>query len=147
MTTIHREPLSDQLRRGVDEVRDVREEMMGLFDDIRVLAQKEMELARVEVSEQVQYVRNAAVFGSVAAVFALLTLAFLATTVMFALDEAMPLWVAALITTIGLLAILLLLGLVAYSQVKQLTVAPKKTMDSVNEDVRWARNRLNFSAR
>ena len=85
--------------------------------------------------------------GFEAAVVALLTLAFFAVTAMFALDEVMDTWLAALITALGLLTITAIAGLLAYSQIKQITVAPKKTMQSVNEDVQWARDRMSFSAR
>ena len=145
MTTLHHEPLGEQLKRGVDELQGVREEMMDLFDDVRGLAQKELELARTEMKEQVSFARNGAILGAVAGVLALLTLAFAATTVMFALDEGMPLWLAALLTTAGLAAVTLLLGLLARAQMKQVTVAPKKTMESVNEDMQWARRRMNFN--
>jgi hypothetical protein len=131
----------------MDEFSSVREELMDLFQDVRGLAQKEMELARAEMSEQVSYARMTAMFGTIAAVFGLITLAFVAVTAMFLLDEVMPLWAAALITTGGLLLLTLLFAGVAYSQMTQLTFAPKKTMDSVNEDVRWARDRMNFSAK
>ena len=146
-TNLHQEPLSDQLRRGVDELKGVREDAADLFQDLRVLAQKEMELARAEMKEQVAYGRNAAILAGVAAVVALLTLAFFAVTAMFALDEVMDTWLAALITALGLLTITAIAGLLAYSQIKQITVAPKKTMQSVNEDVQWARDRMSFSAR
>lgn len=147
MTTLHDEPLSEQVKRGIDEIQGIREEVMNLFDDMRGLAQKEMELARAEMKEQVSYARNTAILGAGAAVLGLLTLAFAATTVMFALDEGMALWLAALITTAGLLGLTLLFGLLAYAQMKQVTVAPKKTMESVNEDVQWARSRMNFNGR
>lgn len=147
MTTLYQEPLSEQLKRGKDEFQSVRGEMMDLFSDVRMLAQKEMELARVEMAEQATAARNAAMYGGIAAIFALLMLAFAATTVMFALDEFMPLWVAALITTAGLLVITAIAGLMAKSQVKQITVTPKKTIESVNEDVRWARSRMSFGAK
>jgi uncharacterized membrane protein YqjE len=147
MTAIHNEPLGDQLRRGVDEAKAVRGDLSDIYADVMTLASKEMELARVEMAEQAAAARNAAMFGAAAAVFALLMLAFAATTVMFALDEVMDLWLAALITAAGLLVITALLGLMARQQVKQITVAPKKTMESVREDVRWARDRMNFAAK
>ncbi|HET6615988.1 MAG TPA: phage holin family protein [Dehalococcoidia bacterium] len=147
MTTLHQEPLGEQLKRGVDELQGVRGEMMDLFDDVRGLAKKEMELARTEMKEQVSFARNSAIFGAIAAVLALLTLAFAATTVMFALDEGMPLWLAALLTTAGLAVLTALLGVLAYTQIKRVTVAPKKTMESVNEDMQWARRRMNFNGK
>ncbi|MEX0749722.1 MAG: phage holin family protein [Dehalococcoidia bacterium] len=146
-TELHHEPLGDQLKRGFDEFSGVREEMMDLFQDLRGLAQKEMELARAELSEQAGYARMSATFGAVAALLGLVTLGFIAVTSMFLLDLVVPLWAAALITTGGLLLLTLLLAALAYAQLKQLTVAPKKTLHSVNEDMRWARDRMNFSAK
>jgi uncharacterized membrane protein YqjE len=147
MTTLHHEPLGEQVKRGVDELQGVREDVMDLFEDLRGLAQKELELARTEMKEQVSFARNGAILGAIAGVLALLTLAFAATTVMFALDEGMPLWLAALITTAGLLVITAVLGLLARAQMQRVTVAPKKTMESVNEDVQWARRRMNFNGK
>jgi uncharacterized membrane protein YqjE len=142
---VNREAMSDQLRRGMDEIKELRAEFSGFFDDVRGLAEKEMQLARAEMSEQVAYAKNGAMSAAVAAVVALLTLAFLATTLMFALDQAMETWLAALITSGVLLGLTALAGMYAMSQLKRITVAPKKTIASVNEDVRWARDRMNFS--
>ena len=85
--------------------------------------------------------------AGIAGIFALLTLAFDAVTGMFLLDLVLPIWASALIVTLTLLAVTLVVGLFAYSQFKQITVAPKKTIDSVHEDVRWARDRMNFNGR
>ena len=147
MAVIYNEPLSDQLRRGVDEAKAVRGDLSDLYGDLRTLASKEMELARTEMAEQAMAARNAAIFSGAAAIFALLMLAFAATTAMFALDEVMDLWLAALITAAGLLVITALLGLLAMQQMKQITVTPKKTMESISEDVKWARDRMSFGGR
>jgi uncharacterized membrane protein YqjE len=147
MAATYNEPLGDQMRRGVDEAKAVRGDLSDIYADVRTLASKELELARVEMGEQAMAARNAAIFGAAAAIFALLMLAFAATAVMFALDEAMDLWLAALITAAGLLVITALLGLLAMQQVKQITVTPKKTMESISEDMRWARDRISFAGK
>jgi uncharacterized membrane protein YqjE len=144
---LHKEPVGDQIRRGVDELKELRSEFGGFFEEVRGLAQKEMELARAEMSEQVSYAKNGAMFAAIAGIIGLLTLGFLAATLMFALDQVMETWLAALITSGVLLALTAIAGMFAMSQLKQITVAPKKTMHSVNEDVRWARDRMNFSAK
>jgi hypothetical protein len=57
---------------------------------------------------------------------------------MLGLNEAMPLWAAALIT-FGVAALITLVSaLIARSAMKNLTVVPKKAIGSVREDVRWA---------
>jgi hypothetical protein len=147
MAATYNEPLGDQLRRGVDEAKAVRSDATDIFFDVMTLAQKELELARTEMAEQAMAARNAAILGAGAAIFALLMLAFAATAAMFALDEVMDTWLAALITAAGLLGITALLGLLAMQQVKQITVSPKKTMESVREDMRWARDRMSFGAK
>jgi hypothetical protein len=147
MAATYNEPLGDQLRRGVDEAKAVRSDATDIFSDVMTLAQKELELARTEMAEQAMAARNAAILGAGAAIFGLLMLAFAATAAMFALDEVMDTWLAALITAAGLLGITALLGLLAMQQVKQITVSPKKTMESVREDMRWARDRMSFGAK
>ena len=142
-----REPLREQFRRGTDEFREVREEASTLIDDLRVLAEKELELARTEMSEQLGLSRQSAMFAGIAAVAAGLTLTFVALTLMFVLDTFMPLWVAALITTLALAAVTGFAAYMVREKIRRITVVPKKTIESVEEDVRWARRQLNFNAR
>jgi hypothetical protein len=70
---------------------------------------------------------------------ALLALVFLGLTAMFALNEALAMWLSALIVGAGLLAIAAIAGLAARAYMKKVTVVPKKTMASVREDVSWAK--------
>jgi Zn-dependent protease len=135
------------MRRGVNRVTDIGSDVGDLMADFGVLARKEVELAQAEMGESVGHLKGAAVFGVATAVFALLMLAFAAVTGMVALDLVMPLWLAALITAGALAALTLLAGLVMYGQVKRISIAPKRAMRSVQEDVEWARNQLNWNAR
>ena len=140
------EGLGEQVRRGRDEARALGEEFAGIADDLRSLARNEVELAKAEMREQVSIGVKLAIWGGVAALMALVTTFFVFLTVMFALDAAMPLWAAALITTGIALLFTAVAGLLAYRRVKQLTVVPKKTMTSVKEDVQWAKDQLKSSA-
>jgi hypothetical protein len=106
-----------------------------------------VELAHAEIEESVSHSRNAAIFGGLTAITSMLTLVFGALTMMFALDLAVPLWAAALITMGTLAAVTLLAALVMRAQIKGISLMPKRTIESVNEDVRWLRNQLKFSAR
>jgi hypothetical protein len=135
------------LRHGVNRVTDIGSVVGDLMADFGVLARKEVELAQAEMGESVGHLKGAAVFGVATAVLALLMLAFAAVTGMVALDLVMPLWLAALITAGALGALTLLAGLVMYGQVKRISIAPKRAMRSVQEDVEWARNQLNWNAR
>lgn len=142
-----RQPVSEQLRQGRDELRGIREDVSGIVADVGELFAKELQLARAELQEQVGFSRDIAIWGGVAAVAALLTLVFGALTLMFVLDLWMDTWAAALITAGVLLALTGLAAMLLMSKVKRLSIVPKRTVESVNEDVRWARSRMRFSAK
>jgi uncharacterized membrane protein YqjE len=135
------------IERGKDEFRAVQDDVASIVGELRELASKEMALARAELGEQLGLSRDAAVAAGVAAVAALLTLTFAALTLMFALDEAMPLWLAALLTTAALALVVAAAAAVFRARSKRISVVPKKTLDSVNEDVQWARKQLHLNAR
>jgi len=136
----------DQFRRGRDEARALGEEFAGIADDMRRLARMEVELAKAEMREQIQLVTRVAIYGAIAAVLALLMLGFLFLTLRDLFDLWMPTWTASLITTAVALVLAAIVGWVAYRRAKQISVVPQKTMSSVKEDVRWAKDQLRSSA-
>jgi hypothetical protein len=134
-------------RRTRDDLRNARDELRDIIDDLRALAQKEAELARAEMREQAGLTRNAAIGGALAALLVPILLTFAGLTLMFALDKAMSLWLAALITTLVILALVLLAVAFAYTMYRRISIVPRRTVDSIQEDVRWARRRISFSER
>ncbi len=137
--------LGDQYRRGKDELRLISEELAGIVQDVRNITRTELELARTELKEQAKVVTTVAIWGGIAALMALVALIFAFTTLMFVLDEAMPLWAAALVTFATLAVLTTIAGAIAFGAVKRLTVVPAKTISSVKEDVRWAGVQLKSS--
>jgi uncharacterized membrane protein YqjE len=139
--------ISGQLRRGRDEVERLRDEVREINDDLRVLADKQAALAKTEVREQLSLSTRMLGLGAGALVFANLAAVFVSLTTMFALWVVTPMWVAALITTLLLVACAAFCGFVAYSMFKRLSFTPKRTLDSLREDVTWVKQQLNFSAK
>jgi hypothetical protein len=134
--------LNAQWRRAQDELRAIGDAVAGVTDEVGELFRREADLARTEVSENVALARGGAIFGAVAAVMGLLMLAFLATALMFAIAQALALWAAALITAAVLGVAAFAFGLIARSRLRELRVMPEQTMRSVQEDMRWARERI-----
>ncbi len=133
------------LRRGADEARGLGEEVGAIAQDLRDLVRSEVELARAEVREQISLGIKSAIWAGVGVVAAGLALVFVALTIMFALDVALPLWLSALIVTAGLIALAAIAGLMVRARIKQITVVPKKTIGSIREDVEWAKAQLKSS--
>lgn len=147
MTTHADQPLTEQLQRGREEIVDVGHEVRSILDDLRVLAQKEAELARAEVDEQVGLTKSTGIWGGAAALFALVTFHFAAVALLLALQTFMPWWAAGVVTFGVVLAITAFCAAMAYSAIKRFSILPKRTIESISEDLRWARTRMNFNAR
>jgi uncharacterized membrane protein YqjE len=119
-----------------------------LSEQTTTLVRKEIELAKAELSEKGKVAgQGAGMFGG-AAVAALLALGTLTAMILAVLDEAMDFWVAALIVTVLYGAIAAVLAMSGRDRVKQATPpAPEQTVETVKEDVQWAKSRAKSARR
>jgi uncharacterized membrane protein YqjE len=140
------EPYPDPTRPASDGGTDIREVSVGqlvsqVTTDISTLMRQELELAKAEIKAEVQKSGKAAgMLGGAggAGYFALL---FLSLTIMFALDEVMPLPVAALIVTVVYAAAATVLFLRGRQEMQQVSPTPTQTVETLKEDVQWAKTR------
>jgi uncharacterized membrane protein YqjE len=112
-----------------------------LSEQTTTLVRKEIELAKAELSEKGKVAgQGAGMFGG-AAVVGLLALGTLTTMILALLDKAMDLWVAALIVTVVYGAIAAVMAMTGRDRVKQgMPPAPEQTVETVKEDVQWAKS-------
>jgi uncharacterized membrane protein YqjE len=140
-----RQSLTDDLRRGGNEAREIGSEIAGIADDLRQIFQTETELAKAEMRESVQAAVRGAIWSGVTAVLGILLLTFLALAGMFALDLVMPLWAAALVTAGVILVLAAIGGFMAMQRFKQVKVMPSKAIGHMREDLSWAKTQLKSS--
>jgi uncharacterized membrane protein YqjE len=124
---------------------DRRDESIGelvkdLSRDVSELVHQEIELARVEMTEKGKKAgRGLGMFGGSAA-FALVTLGGSMATITILLDLVMPLWLAALITTVVYGVVAAVLALRGRDELKEAGAPiPERTRDSIKEDIQWAK--------
>jgi uncharacterized membrane protein YqjE len=112
-----------------------------LSEQTTTLVRKEIELAKAELGQKGKVAgEGAGMFGG-AAVAALLALGTLTVLILALLDKAMDLWVAALIVTVVYAAVAGALALAGRERIKRgLPPAPEQTIETVKEDVQWARS-------
>jgi hypothetical protein len=122
--------------------RPTGELLKELANETTTLVRQEIDLMKAELAEKAKPAGiGAGMFGG-AGLFGLG--AFLALTGFFValLDGAMPIWLAALVVAVVYAAIAGVLALTGRQKVKEATpVAPEQTMESVKEDVQWAKTR------
>ncbi|HWI72193.1 MAG TPA: phage holin family protein [Baekduia sp.] len=125
------------------ELRDqsIADLLKRLSQDTSTLVRQEMALARAELTEQGKRAGTGAGMLGGAGVAGLLTLGALTATAIGALDTAMAFWLAALIVTVVWAAIAGVLALQGRNKIKEATPPAPQTVETVKEDVRWAKTR------
>lgn len=122
--------------------RSIAELTRELTEQTSRLAQKEIELAKLELSEKGKQVGiGIGAFGG-AGLIAVLGLGALIATVILLLATAMTAWLAALIVTVVLFAIAGVLALMGKAKVEEAKPpVPEQAMETVKADVREAKTR------
>ena len=131
----------------------LREQPMGelfkqLSNDLSTLVRQELRLAQAEMTEKG---KNAGVgvglFGG-AGIVGLLALGALTASVIAALATGMDVWLAALIVTVAYAAVAGVLALIGKSRVTEaVPPVPEQTVETVKEDVQWAKSQLPSGSR
>jgi uncharacterized membrane protein YqjE len=122
--------------------RPTAELLKQLSDQTATLIRQELELAKAELGEKGKRAGlGAGMFGG-AGLFAILALGALTACLVLALDTAMVGWLAALIVGLAYAAIAGVLALTGKTKVQQaVPPVPEQAVESVKEDVEWAKTR------
>jgi len=106
------------------------------------LVRDEIRLAQAEMTQKGKRAGIGLGLFSAAGLLAFFGAALLLATVVLALALVMPAWLAALIVAVVLGAVAALLGLSGRNKVREATPpVPEQTVETVKEDVEWAKTR------
>ena len=130
-----------------------RESSMGelfgeLSNDLSTLVRQELALARAEMTEKGKQAGfGIGMFGG-AGIIALLAAGTLSACVIAALSIVMDVWLAALIVTCIYVAVAGVLALIAKQRVARATPpVPEQTVETVKEDMQWAKTQMPSGSR
>jgi uncharacterized membrane protein YqjE len=135
---------------GAPEQRDrpIGDLVKDLAGQTSTLVRQELKLAQAEMTSKGKLAGKGAGMLAGAAVAALLMLGALTATLIIALDSFLPLWLAALIVTLlwGIVG-----GVLAARGRKELQRAtppvPEQTVETVKEDIQWAKTQTGSAGR
>jgi hypothetical protein len=120
--------------------RSIGELLKQLSEETTRLVHQELELAKAELTEKGRQAgAGAGLFGAAGAI-GLLAAAALTACFILALDAVMPAWLAALLVAMVYGAIAAVLALRGRDRVRQATpLVPEQTIETVKEDIQWAK--------
>jgi hypothetical protein len=119
-----------------------------LSNDVSTLVRQELELARAEMTQKGKQAGLGAGLLGGATVVALAAFAAFTAFLVLVLSEFMDSWLAALIVTLVYVAVAAVLALRGRQEVKEAgKPVPEQTVESVKEDVQWAKTHARSSSR
>jgi uncharacterized membrane protein YqjE len=127
--------------------RGLGELVKELAGQTSTLVRQEIRLAQAEVTEKGKTAGKGAGLLAGAAVAALLGLGALTALVIIALDGALALWLAALIVTVIWLVVAAVLASAGRSALRASTPPAPQTVETVKEDIQWAKTRTGSAPR
>jgi uncharacterized membrane protein YqjE len=134
---------ADGQARGADpRDQSIGELVKDLATETSTLVRQEIDLAKAEVTERGKRAGKGAGMLGAAALVGLLAGGALTACLIVALDGAMATWLAALIVTVVFGAIAAVLAMTGRKQIREAAPpVPEQAIDSVKEDVQWAKTR------
>jgi uncharacterized membrane protein YqjE len=134
---------------GHQDARDrgIGELVKDLANQTSTLVRQEIKLAQAEVTQKGKVAGKGAGLLAGAAVFALAMLGALTTVLISALDQAMDTWLAALIVTVLWAVVAAVLAKAGQNSLKRATPPAPQTVDTVKEDIQWAKTRTGSAGR
>jgi hypothetical protein len=126
----------------------IAELVKDLATETSTLVRQEIDLAKAEMTDRGKRAGKGVGMLAAGAAVALLAFGALTAGLIAALDLAMPTWLAALIVTVVYGAIAAVLVQIGRKQVQEAAPpVPEDTIESVKEDVQWAKTRTRSATR
>ena len=131
----------DPRERGIGEL------VKDLASQTSTLVRQEIQLAQAEVTQKGKVAGKGAGLLAGAAVFGLLALGALTAGLIALLDKAMATWVAALIVMALWAIVALVLAKAGQKALQQATPPAPQTVETVKEDIQWAKTQTGSGPR
>jgi uncharacterized membrane protein YqjE len=127
---------------AVERDRSVSELVQHIVANVQQIIRSEVLLARTEIKEEgIRAVKAGRLLIGGAAV-GFYALGFLLLCCVYALTSVVAPWAAALIVGVGLGIIAALLLNIGARRIREVSPTPQKTIQSMKENVRWAKSQV-----
>jgi predicted PurR-regulated permease PerM len=122
--------------------RSLSELLSRLSHDTTELLSAQVELTKTEVREEVRQATRVGIIFGAASLLGFLALFLVSFAAAWGLSEIVPEGVAFLIVGVTFAVVAAIAFVVGRNAAKQIDPVPKQTMQTVKEDVQWARRQM-----
>lgn len=122
--------------------RSLGQLLTDITNDLSTLLRKEIQLARVETMEKASQATQSIVLMVAGGLVAYTGVIALVIGIIVALANWMPLWVSALIVGVLLAIVGFVLIQSGRNSLKQMSVMPEKTIESIKEDAEMVKEKV-----
>ena len=134
-------PSPNPREQGIGEL------VKDLADQTSTLVRQEIKLAQAEVTQKGKLAGKGAGMLAGAAVTGLLALGALTALLIIVLDSFMALWLAVLIVTLLWAAVAAVLAMAGRKALQSATPPAPQTVETVKEDIQWAKTQTGSAGR
>lgn len=127
---------------GATDDRSLGELFGDVTRDMGTLVRQEIELAKVEIKEEVSRAGRAGGMLGGTAIAALMALLLLSFAAAWGLSELVPEGVAFLIVGLAYAAVAAVLYTKGRAELQNVNPVPEQTIDTLKEDAQWAKQRI-----
>ena len=119
--------------------RSIAAVLKSIVGNLQQIIRAEVRLATLEVREEMAKAKRASILIAVGGLFGVMALGFVLLGAVDLLTKLVEPWQAAVIVALGAGAIGAALVAIGIKQLKVVTLAPPRTVTSVQENIQWAK--------
>jgi uncharacterized membrane protein YqjE len=122
--------------------RAMAEVLQDIVGNIQEIIRSEFLLAKAEISEETAKAARSSIPLAVGLVLALYAFGFILLAIVHALSAVVDAWLASLIVGVAVLVVSVILVSVGRKRFQQVKVVPEKTIETMKENVQWAKHQI-----
>lgn len=122
--------------------RTVPEVLADIVGNIQEIIRSEFRLAKAEIKQEAAKAYGPLISCLIAAIIGLYAGAYLIFAAIMGLATLLPTWAAALIVSVVLAIIAAVMFSAATKKLKYVNAVPERTVDSLKENVQWAKDQI-----
>src|SRR5450432_3528725 len=122
--------------------RSVPEVLQDIVGNIQEIIRSEFSLAKIEIKQEATQAKGPVIMWLIGGALGLYALGFLLFTAVLGMATVMPIWMAALIVGAALAVVSIALLSAASKRLKQVHKVPERTIESLKENVQWAKEQI-----